>query len=221
MDELKCEEEKAVEKNITKIRDKMTSRDYQERIAAYIQKAIGGSILRGRQNWQNPHDKHDYERELVKVEKHMRIKSGLYSPRCDIAVGPFAFDCQYGEVYKKLLGNKGIKIFLRELLSSCRKPRVDLQDFVRHCTEQNKNPRAFIVVEVEGSSCRNGKHILGSMVNATTMGQIGIIVPYRDKTAKRVYAYIDEMAGRRKTPKIFGNLIIIDKRALDERIVHS
>lgn len=199
----------------------MTTIEYQRRIASYIRRAIGGVILQELKSCQNGNNRHKYERKIVSVEKHMKIESNLYSPRCDIAVGPFAFTCRYDENYNNLLNQRNIKTFLRILLQrSENRSSGDVEDFIRGCRNQNRNPRAFMVIEIESSSCSNGKLILGSMVNASIMGQIGVIVPYQENTAQRVHAYINEMGDRRKTPKIFKNLIIIKKEKLDEIMAH-
>ncbi len=197
----------------------MTTKQYQEQIASYLRRKIGGLISQRLRDEPNMNDRHDYERNVVQVEKHMKIESNLYSPRCDIAVGPFAFTCQYQEKYNTLLHNQEIKSFLRTLLQGSENTGSrDVEDFILNCGEQNRNPRAFMVIEVEGSSCRNGKLILGSMVNASIMGQVGIIVPYLENTTQRVQAYIKEMGDRQKTPRIFENLIVIKKEKLDKII---
>lgn len=210
-----------VGQNIMRRQVKMTTIEYQRRIASYIHRAIGGVILRELESCQNGNNRHKYEREIVSVEKHMKIESNLYSPRCDIAVGPFAFTCRYDENYNNLLNQRNIKAFLRILLQrSENRSSENVENFIRGCRNQNRNPRAFIVIEVEGSSCRNGKLILGSMVNASIMGQVGIIIPYKNNTAQRVHTYINEMGNRGKTPKIFMNLIVIKKEKLDEIMTH-
>jgi len=61
---------------------------------------------------------------------------------------------------------------LLELLES----KSDIKD---SALEPNKNPRCFIVIEVENKNSR--KHRLGSLVNASALGKTGIIVASSDR----------------------------------------
>lgn len=90
----------------------------------------------------------------------------LYCPRVDIAIGPFNIDRNLQrnnwliyEAYEKYQG-----------LIEAIKKRSDIPD---RKLETNQNPRCFIALEIEHRTSR--KHRLGSLVNASAIGKVGII----------------------------------------------
>jgi hypothetical protein len=94
------------------------------------------------------------------------LTRNLYCPRVDIAVGPFNIDRNI-ELNNHLI-SEAYEDHLN--LIEAIKARSDIQ---YRALEANQNPRCFIAIEIEHRTSR--KHRLGSMVNASAMGKVGII----------------------------------------------
>src|SRR5439155_18060309 len=107
----------------------------------------------------------------------LATEPGLYSPRVDIAVGPFAVERRQEEDYDALAQQH--RAFLVQLHSSfsenVRSRRIDdvVSDIEDVCN-LNRNARCFLAVEVEGSGSR--KHTMGGAINAAALGRVGISV---------------------------------------------
>lgn len=90
----------------------------------------------------------------------------MYCPRVDIAVGPFNTD-------RRLEPNN------RAISRACQN-NTDLIEAIRSRSdmhnlnlESNGNPRCFMAIEIENRT--GSKHRIGSIVNASAIGKIGII----------------------------------------------
>jgi hypothetical protein len=129
----------------------------------------------------------------------------LYCPRVDFAVGPFNIDTNID--YNNRLIEESYQKYreLLELLES----KSDIKD---SALEPNKNPRCFIVIEVENKNSR--KHRLGSLVNASALGKIGIIVASSDRVftsfvkIRKYLAFLNQAQKIEIFPK---NVMIITK----------
>ncbi|AHM67198.1 hypothetical protein PPSQR21_035600 [Paenibacillus polymyxa SQR-21] len=120
----------------------------------------------------------------------MRDEYGLsiYSPRLDIAVGPFATHEQLGNTYDDMLRNPVIESFLRKLVE-CNKVNLERYEdgFVRPSEYEgilftNHNARCFLSIEIEHMVSR--KHLIGGAVKASALGRFGIIIPWPDEKLK-------------------------------------
>jgi hypothetical protein len=90
----------------------------------------------------------------------------LYCPRVDIAVGPFNIDRNLEPNNLSISEAYTSNLALIEAI----KGRSDVRN---RTLELNQNPRCFIAIEIEN---RTGpKHRIGSMVNASAIGKIGIM----------------------------------------------
>ena len=104
----------------------------------------------------------------------------LYSPEVDIAVGPFAVLCSYEEEYDRLAEVH------TELLAAMRRAfQMNLRDFGSSFTaprlsslcSYNLNARCFMALEIEKGNT-DVKYLMGSMMNAATLGRMGVVVAW-------------------------------------------
>lgn len=104
----------------------------------------------------------------------------LYSPEVDIAVGPFATFRSYEEVYDRLAElhsellaamRRAFQMNLRNFGSSFTAPRLGSM-----CSH-NLNARCFMALEVEKGNT-DVKYLMGSMMNAASLGRVGVVVAW-------------------------------------------
>lgn len=147
-----------------------------------------------------------------------------YSPIVDIAVGPFSIAPgrnRTGE-YNQLLRNNNIENFLRriydfhienigdEWLNEIQIPEFDF------LIQKNQNARCFCAIEIENTSSK--KHIMGSMINAASLGRIGIGIAYNDsvkRTFVRILNYLGFLKRVEKNTYDATNFLIITKEQIE------
>lgn len=163
-----------------------------------------------------------YNSPLIKSQKSMKIEEGFYSPRLDIGVGPYAFqpgnlNSLYSTLLKKrntcnLIKNIAEKGFY--LLKTINEGFIENSD----CINQNDNARCFLAIEIENKTTR--KHFMGSSLNASMMGKIGIVICEGEsaRNLEKLFGYIKEMIHREKSPEIMKNVIWIKKEEFDKVI---
>lgn len=104
----------------------------------------------------------------------------VYSPEVDLAVGPFAVLQSYEEEYDRLAELhaelleamlRAFQMNLRHFGSSFRPP--SLGGLCSH----NLNARCFMAVEIEKGN-RDVKYLMGSMLNAASLGKVGVVVAW-------------------------------------------
>jgi len=157
---------------------------------------------------------------LIKRQKLMKIGEGFYSPTLDIGVGPYAFlPGSLNQVYLNILRKNKIKEFIRNIsrkgfyfLKTGHNRFIDNSEFIY----QNNNARCFLAIEIENKTTR--KHFIGSSLNASMMGKIGIVICEGEfaEHIERLFGYIKEMIHRAKSPPIMQNVIWIKKEDFDE-----
>ena len=89
-------------------------------------------------------------------------------------------------------------------------------DFV---TRKNQNARCFLAIEIENSSSK--KHIMGSMINAASLGRLGIGIAYNDsvkKTFLRILNYLAFLKRVEKNTYDTTNFLILTKEQFQECI---
>lgn len=143
---------------------------------------------------------------------------GHYSPRLDIAVGPFAVgDLELGPDYDRLAVRH--QDFLECRWESHRDnlqgfngwPVVDL-DFA---LSKNFNARCFLAIEIENQVSR--KHLMGGAVNAIALGRLGIVVGWTEDKVRaliRLRRYLLFLASVRKPTLDVDNLFVLTKQQL-------
>ena len=147
-----------------------------------------------------------------------------YSPRVDIAVGPFNIDPYNNQTstYNDLLDDEKIRMFLREVYNlhkeHCRKNEISIPDF-ENLINNNQNARCFLAIEIEYRNTK--KHVMGSIVNATSLGRVGIGVAYDSKTLTtffRILKYLAYLKAVEKTTYDTSSFLIVTKEQLLELV---
>jgi hypothetical protein len=150
-------------------------------------------------------------------DQEVRQEVRKYSPRIDIAVGPFA----YGKVrcieeYNKL--SEASSQFIDSLLSQFKEnsKRYPFSEYIPNNHKElngiNENARCFLAIEIERTGTR--KHRLGDIVNACAFGRIGIIIAWNDRVLKSFLAiteYLQFLKEKGKPTYETRNLIIVTK----------
>lgn len=84
----------------------------------------------------------------------------------------------------------------------------------------NRNARCFIAIEIEKSGTR--KHRLGDIVNACSLGRIGVIIVWDPSILKsflKITEYLSFLKGRLKPTYETRNLVIVSKEQFMKAIV--
>lgn len=140
-----------------------------------------------------------------------------YSPRVDVAVGPFAYRTkQYIQRYNKL--TKVSREFLNNLLRSFKANSTDFSfetEIPVDCeslNDVNPNARCFMAIEIEKSGTR--KHRLGDIVNACSLGRVGVIIAWDLPALNsflKITEYLSFLKGKLKPTYETKNLIVLSR----------
>jgi len=127
----------------------------------------------------------------------------LYCPRVDYAIGPFNIDAHIIDNNKSIIeaSEKYGELVQRFKLVS---------DRANSILEANPNPRCFLAIELEDKTSR--KHRLGSLINASAIGRIGIIVASNDEVFSsfvKIRSYLDFLLDVGKTRYAPKNVLIL------------
>ncbi|TKC04346.1 hypothetical protein [Pedobacter frigoris] len=162
------------------------------------------------------------------VEWRSQMGNGLYAPRVDVAIGPFAIEdgihmtAEHNDVF-----NNQIQFF-RMLC----KIHLENLGLINEATDGNQiialinqkvevlyytnyNARCFMAIEVENNVSR--KHLMGGAINASVLGRIGIAVGYNDEKHRaflNLYRYFEFLRNVDKPTFNTSNLLIISKDQL-------
>ncbi len=182
----------------------MTTREYQNSIYPLLQAKLNGLTIED--EWTA-----------------FRSFSNHYSPRVDIAVGPFSTEQGQNQIdeYNRLVGRADINTFLRSLYDfhvtnigkECQN-EINIPDFGR-LLKKNQNARCFLAIEIENENSK--KHIMGSLINAASLGRIGIGIAYSDKTFRtfiRILNYLGFLKRVGKNTYDTTNFLIIRKEQM-------
>lgn len=147
-----------------------------------------------------------------------------YSPRVDIAVGPFSITHGENRIqeYNDFLLDESVDSFLRQAFSFHVQNigeeylnEIIIPDFNR-LTRTNSNARCFLAIEIENSNSK--KHLLGSIVNAASLGRVGIGVAYNDRALRtfvRIMNYLGFLKRVEKNTYDTTNFLILTKDQMD------
>lgn len=135
-------------------------------------------------------------------------KKLLYCPRIDYAIKPLNI-------------NTNTEHNNRLISDACAKYQSLLDELIRsglRCDSWtlNENPRCFLAIEYEHKT--STKHRVGSLVNAGTIGKIGIIVAQSDKVYRsysRILNYVDFLQLNKKM-NMQTNFLAIRKEKFEE-----
>jgi hypothetical protein len=170
----------------------MNAAEYQERLRLDLQRIF-------------PNEEVKKEWDTVKYDPHLSNHKDVYGPRVDIAVGPFNEYSRLDrgdDTTKRMWSHP----FVKELTKGKREAGL------RRKHLWNSFSRCFMAIEIEFSG--TSKHVLGSMINASVNGSIGIVVadrPNCDK-AHRIFNYFLRLESfETMTLTTLGNLFIYDQ----------
>ena|SRR5947209_13114493 len=99
----------------------------------------------------------------------------IYTPRLDIAVGPFNTDANIDVNKQKIEQKYEENMSFISNLQARKSPPTS-------SAGPNSNPRCFLAVEIENTGTR--KHRLGSILNAAALGKVGIVVGWNREVTK-------------------------------------
>ncbi|HMA35703.1 MAG TPA: hypothetical protein VKY74_14655 [Chloroflexia bacterium] len=131
---------------------------------------------------------HLYPAQEVKDEWRADFDGWMYTPRLDVAVGPYAINCQYIDEYDFLMERS--RRFVNALIyyHILNSYQIDLLDLTpdssiieiiyQRLLATNPNARCFLAIEIEKTT--STKHVLGGILNASALGRIAIIVAWYD-----------------------------------------
>lgn len=142
----------------------------------------------------------------------------MYSPRLDIAVGPFATIRRYIQEYDDLMERN--RTFIEALIET---HNSNLREFglptrfpdFEEIKHKNQNARCFLAIEIENRVSR--KHLMGGAINAAALGRIGIVVawtPDKLKAFLQLRRYLEFLDSVGKNTFDTTNLLIMDKDQL-------
>lgn len=164
----------------------------------------------------------------LEIENEWTAFSGMgfrnqYSPRVDIAVGPFSIELGQNQTYEynQLVTQDNINSFLRNLfdlhkenirnVNSNENTYPDFDELV----SKNLNARCFLAFEIENKNSK--KHIMGSIINAASLGRVGIGIAYSENslnTFRRIFNYLDFLKQVKKNTYDTTNFLIITKEQM-------
>jgi len=155
----------------------------------------------------------DENNPLIRKERQMKM-GPLYSPTCDVAVGPFSFkEGNLNDVYYHLTRIEEIKCFVKGL------QKISLgSGYNEVLLDLNNNPRCFIAVEIENTTAKDVKHLLGSITNCSLLGKIGITIIFDEYLdyGRRLLEYLAFAKRVKKASKdLFGNVFVVSKSCID------
>lgn len=147
-----------------------------------------------------------------------------YSPRVDIAIGPFSVHHGQNKTreYNELLRQEHIEDFFKKVYDFhienigeqwLNEIQISEFDFL---IRKNQNARCLCALEIENTSTK--KHIMGSMINAASLGRIGIGIAYNDsvkRTFVRILNYLGFLKRVEKNTYDATNFLIITKEQIE------
>ena len=158
----------------------------------------------------------DIETEWYSIKGNKNI----YSPRVDLAVGPFATERRYEDEYDDLM--KKSRIFVESLIT---KHNENLRSFGSELEDNsfeklfdfNKNARCLLCIEIENEVSR--KHLIGALVNVSALGRIGILIPWTPEKLKafiKLRNYLKLLKEVGKNTFKTDNVLILTKEQFDD-----
>jgi hypothetical protein len=148
----------------------MNARDYQNKLLTDFQYIFSDQSV-------------EKEWDSVKYDPHFSNHKEVYAPCHDIAIGPFN---DYSDLDCGIDKTKPMQThpFIKNLINDRLQAGCQLKDV------WNSFSRCFIAIEIEFSG--SSKHILGSIINASVSGSIGIIIGNEKniKKIKRIDSYL-------------------------------
>jgi len=144
-----------------------------------------------------------------------------YSPRLDLAVGPFAvgnlkLEAKYDDLTSR--HRKYLELLWGLHVSNLEQQGEGTSAFSSAST-QNPNARCFLAIEIENRGSR--KHILGGMLNAAALGLFGIMIGWTDDSVRmliRAHKYLRVLVDSRKRSLPVSNLLILSRAQVEQHL---
>jgi hypothetical protein len=186
----------------------MTTKEYQEQKIEPLINALGGL-------------------EVISEWISFRGNRTQYSPRVDIAVGPFNIGPgpNIRHEYDKILDtNNEARRFLTAAFEfhnanmETLAPELAFRDFDERI-RINENSRCFLSIEIENKNSK--KHIMGSVVNACSLGRIGIGIAFSESTLRafsRIMNYLNFLESVGKNTYRTTNFLLLSTEQFDHLI---
>lgn len=147
-----------------------------------------------------------------------------YSPRLDLAVGPFSTTPGglLTQDFARLCGEHDE--FLRALWSfhsenetrfGAQSPQSILN--LQFALNSNHNARCFLAIEIENAVSR--KHLMGGIMNAVALGHLGIVIGWTEEKLRatfRARAYLHFLEAVDKPTMLVQNLLILSRAQADQ-----
>ena len=163
----------------------------------------------------------------LEVEVEWTAFSGVpyqYCPRVDVAIGPFSTTPGEDKIqeYNQLLRRTDVNDFLQQIyefhvfnigdewLNEITIPEFDF------LIQQNQNARCLCALEIENTSTK--KHIMGSMINAASLGRVGVGVAFTDSVKRsfiRILNYLAFLKRVEKNTYDTSNFLVVTKEQLE------
>jgi hypothetical protein len=148
----------------------------------------------------------------------------LYSPRIDVAVGPFATQERYGHIYDAMLDREQVQYFINRLVNFNRINLEAYGDFVRpveyrEIIYSNYNARCFMAIEIENFVSR--KHLMGGAINASALGRFGVVIPWSNEKLRafvKLVRYLHYLRYAEKNTFDTSNLLIVSRDQMDAAV---
>ncbi|NTU49874.1 MAG: hypothetical protein HGA87_03120 [Desulfobulbaceae bacterium] len=160
-----------------------------------------------------------FPNEPVEIEwAAMRDEQGLYSPRLDAAIGPFATHDVYIAEYERLVINYRpllTDLFNMHSVNLRKYGQLGNQFDFEHVCERNLNARCFLAIEIENAVSR--KHLMGGAINAAALGRIGIAIAWNEEKLRafiKLRSYLLFLSNVGKNTFDPSNLLILNKEQL-------
>ena len=160
--------------------------------------------------------------EIVPEWISLSSEIGSYSPRIDVAIGPFAIERTFVDEYDLLM--KRSQSFIEKLIEYHRNNIRDWngENYPLTFDElklKNQNARCLFAIEIENLISR--KHLIGGAVNASALGRIGVIVawtPQMLKAAVKLRRYLQFLSDVGKNSFNTTNLLILSREQMLEAV---
>jgi hypothetical protein len=152
----------------------------------------------------------------------MTDEAGIYSPRLDVAVGPFATHDIFADTYDDLCGEH---VQFLEYLHAAHSENVEAFGLrpnhlsLTDTVAKNWNARCWLAIEIENMVSH--KHLMGGAINAAALGRIGLAVAWREINLKRfvrMREYLLFLASVGKNTFDPSNLLILSADQLMEAL---
>lgn len=164
----------------------------------------------------------EIKKEWASMQEERALQ--IYSPRIDVAVGPFATEESLELTYNEILERWPVQQFIRVLVEFNRQNLHQYGDFVvpreyDQISHLNFNARCLLAIEIENKVSR--KHLMGGAINASALGRLGIVIPWSEDKLHafiKLVRYLHYLRNAQKNTFDTSNLLIVTRNQMDTAI---